>query len=99
MGKNLTSKVTNKIETLYTKYWAIAAHLELTRNVDKNGSGNAGRVNTLRQRYTNIGVTEKKEGGKGCYLQNTTRMVVWVKGLSAGTSQHARANQFQKTLL
>lgn len=26
------------------------------------------------------------------YLQNTTRMDVWVKGLSAGSLQHAHAN-------
>lgn len=31
MSKILKSKVTKKIETLYTNCWAISAHLELTR--------------------------------------------------------------------
>lgn len=34
------------------------------------------------QMHTNIGVTEKKEGGKGCIYNRTTGMVVWVKGLN-----------------
>lgn len=68
MGKNFKGKVTNKIETLYTNCWAIAVHLELTGNVEltRMEGGNAGRGSTLRQRYTNIGATEKMEEGKVC---------------------------------
>lgn len=57
MGKSLEGKITDKLETLYTNYWAIAAHLELSRNVELTTmeGENAGRVNTLKPRYTDIG--------------------------------------------
>ena len=97
--KTSQAKLQTKYKTLYTNCWAIAVQLELTRNAVLTIRGNAGGVNALMQMYTNIGVTEKKEGGKGCIYNRTTGMVMWVKGLNPGTLQHAHANQLQKRLV
>lgn len=101
MDKNLTGKVSNKTQDPLHKLLenSSSATADQKCRIDNKGRGNAGRVNTLMQMYTNIAVTEKKEGGKGCIYNRTTGMVMWVKGLNAGTLPHAHANQFQKILV
>ena len=99
--KTSQAKLQTKYKTCYTNCWATAIQLEMTSNAVLNNKGkeNGRRVNTLMQMYTNTGVTEKKEADKGCIYNRSTGVVMWVKGLNAGTLQHARANQFQKRLV
>lgn len=61
MDKNLTGKAADKIQDPVHKLLrnGRSARADYKCCIDYKGRGNAGRVNTLMQMYTNIGVTEK----------------------------------------